>query len=93
MYVPKCAELGAKKVPVVMWMHGAGQNGADNTSQLDDGAGCIMSLVCEDSGDYDAVVVAPQCPAGVFWRDDDVLQSLHELVLYVIDHVPGAGLP
>ena len=79
-----------KKVPVVVWLHGAGQRGVDNSQQLDTGAGCLMSIITENSGDYDAVFIAPQCPAGVFWRDESMLQSLMNLVNHVVEHVPIA---
>jgi len=67
------------KVPLVVYLHGAGQNGDDNERQLDGGVGCLYSFQ-RGRPDYAAYLLAPQCPAGSFWRDPEVLETLEELV-------------
>jgi len=48
----------SQKIPVVFYLHGAGQRGTDNSAQLDVGAGSLMSLTTEKD-EYKAAVVAP----------------------------------
>ena len=67
------------KIPLVVYLHGAGQNGFDNESQLDDSVGSIHSFM-QGRDDYKAVILAPQCPIGVYWRDEAVLEALKELI-------------
>ncbi len=56
-----------KTYPVVFFLHGAGERGNDNTSQLTHGA----SLFLQDSirQAFPAIVVFPQCPAESFWSN------------------------
>lgn len=57
----------SKEYPVVFFLHGAGERGNDNTSQLTHGA----SLFLNDSlrAQFPAIVVFPQCPAESFWSN------------------------
>ena len=64
-----------RKLPMIVYLHGAGQNGTDNESQLDDAVGCLYSFT-HDRDDYKAVIVAPQCPIGVYWRNNEMLEAL-----------------
>ena len=56
------------KVPLVLFLHGAGERGGDNVSQLKN---AIKKVVYDgsDSLFMDAVVLAPQCPSGAQWVD------------------------
>ena len=56
-----------KKLPVVLFLHGAGERGSDNTLQLKHG---IESLIryCKNAGDP-AILLVPQCPDGQTWVD------------------------
>jgi predicted peptidase len=56
-----------KKLPVVLFLHGAGERGADNALQLKHG---IASLIRygKEAGDP-AILLIPQCPAGGSWVD------------------------
>ena len=72
---------GMRKFPLVVYLHGAGQNGTDNERQLDDGVGCLYSFAAaENREDYKAVILVPQCPAGVYWRDEEMLKALKSLI-------------
>ena len=66
-------------LPLVVYLHGAGQNGNDNKGQLDSSLGKIFSFTTSRD-DYRALVAAPQCPREAYWRDDDVLEALKELI-------------
>jgi predicted peptidase len=50
-----------QKVPVVMYMHGGGENGSDNTSQVRIGLG---ETVKAQASTFPALVVFPQTPLG-----------------------------
>jgi predicted esterase len=54
--------------PVILFLHGAGERGSNNTSQLNNRANRAMELV--DGANLAAdpmLMIAPQCPTGVDW--------------------------
>lgn len=55
-------------VPLVLFLHGAGERGSDNATQL---RAAIQFVINEtsDSKFMDAVVIAPQCPINAQWVD------------------------
>ncbi|MEO6231037.1 MAG: alpha/beta hydrolase-fold protein [Ferruginibacter sp.] len=57
----------SKKYPLVYFLHGAGERGSDNESQLMNGG----RLFANDSSrkNYPAIVVFPQCPKNSFWSN------------------------
>lgn len=57
----------AKKYPLILVLHGAGERGSDNEAQLVHGS----YLFLKDSirQQYPAIVVFPQCPANSFWSN------------------------
>jgi len=57
----------AKKYPLVIFYHGAGERGDDNTKQLVHGMADFASEVNRDK--YPCFVVAPQCPTQQQWVD------------------------
>lgn len=57
----------AKKYPLVLFYHGAGERGDDNRSQWKNGVPVFQSP--ENREKYPCFVVAPQCPAGKQWVD------------------------
>ena len=58
-----------KKYPVVLFLHGAGERGDDNVSQLKHGAPLFLKPEVREK--YACFVVAPQCPAEQKWADID----------------------
>lgn len=58
-----------KKYPLVVFLHGAGERGDDNTSQLKHG----MADFCKPEWreKFNCYIVAPQCPKGEKWADVD----------------------
>lgn len=56
-----------KKYPLVVFLHGAGERGNDNESQLKHGAALFLKE--ENRKKYPAIVVFPQCPAEDFWAN------------------------
>ncbi len=59
----------AKRYPVVLFLHGAGERGNDNNAQLTHGA--KLFLRDDVRQNYPAIVIFPQCPANSFWAKID----------------------
>ena len=59
----------AKKYPLVIFLHGAGERGDDNAAQLKHGMNDF--LTAENRDKYPAFILAPQCPTGEKWVDVD----------------------
>lgn len=64
LYIPKNYDCG-ERYPLLVFLHGAGERGSDNESQLKI---AIQKMFNDpDSPVYDAIVLAPQCPEGDQW--------------------------
>lgn len=56
-----------RKYPLVIFLHGAGERGNDNESQLKWG---VMNFATDEAmTKYPAIVIAPQCPENQGWSD------------------------
>ena len=66
IYVPEDFD-SAKKYPLVLFLHGAGERGDDNDAQLKNAVQVLFDR--EDQLIHQAIVVAPQCPADNQWVD------------------------
>ena len=62
--------------PVILYLHGSGERGDDNVSQLGNGLGTSLQKY---PNRYHAVVVLPQCPEGQEWYGDQETQALAAL--------------
>lgn len=56
-----------QKYPLILFLHGAGERGADNELQLTHGAALFLDE--SNRREYPAIVVFPQCPDGQWWVD------------------------
>lgn len=54
-----------EKYPLVLFLHGAGERGSDNLSQLHHGGMMFTSPVNREA--YPAFVLFPQCPEDLYW--------------------------
>lgn len=54
-----------KKYPLLLFLHGAGERGADNLSQLVHGSSIFLDSIFRKR--YPAIVVFPQCPKNSYW--------------------------
>ena len=63
IFYPKI--YGKVKVPVFIWLHGAGERGDDNVSQLIHVVPYLASDITQSK--FPCVVVAPQCPKDGYW--------------------------
>jgi predicted peptidase len=66
-----------RKYPLVVFLHGAGERGADNEKQLVHGMSDFASD--EIMGKYPAFVIAPQCPEGMKWVEIDWTLESHTM--------------
>ncbi|MEI6899558.1 MAG: dienelactone hydrolase family protein, partial [Bacteroidota bacterium] len=58
-----------KKFPLVLFFHGSGERGNDNSSQLQHGSSLFVDK--ENRKKFPAFVVFPQCPENTKWVDVD----------------------
>jgi len=54
-----------RNYPLVIFLHGSGERGNDNTAQLVHGSALFTDSV--NRADFPAIVVFPQCPANQYW--------------------------
>ncbi len=62
-----------QEYPLILFLHGAGERGNDNESQLIHGADFFL----ENRSDYPAIVVFPQCPEDRYWINIDLREKLY----------------
>lgn len=55
----------SKEYPLVVFLHGMGERGGDNTTQLTHGA----KLFADSIEQYPAIVIFPQCPTMDYWAN------------------------
>jgi predicted peptidase len=67
VYVP-ASYTPSKKWPVVFFLHGAGERGADGERQTDLG----LPARLREMNDFPAIVVMPQCGPGLWWGDPEM---------------------
>ena len=67
LYIPENYS-SSKKYPVFFWLHGAGERGSDNYTQIQ-----YLSKAFMVGGDLlsGAIIVAPQCPSVGWWNIDE----------------------
>lgn len=68
IFVPK-GWSKKKKWPVVLFLHGAGERGDDNTAQTRVGIG---PAVLRQQDSFPFIVVLPQCPGNRWWTDPEM---------------------
>ncbi len=64
-----------EKYPLIIFLHGAGERGSDNKSQLIHGAKLFEKK--ENMKNYPAFVIAPQCPTDKRWVEVDWTLPAH----------------
>jgi predicted peptidase len=73
---PEAPESG-KTYPLVVFLHGSGERGTDNTAQLVHGIAEFCTP--ENRKKYPCFLAAPQCPAGKRWVEVDWTLDAHTL--------------
>lgn len=57
----------AKKYPVLLFLHGAGERGNDNEAQLMHGSKMFLGAAVRR--DFPSIIIFPQCPKDDFWAN------------------------
>jgi predicted peptidase len=77
---------GTKRYPLVIWLHGSGQSGSDNTSQMGGATGVFTRP--ENQQEHACFMLAPQCPdAAIGWKNA-VAQNLMALIADLVEKLP-----
>ncbi len=63
IYYPKTYQQG--NIPVLLWLHGAGERGDDNVSQLIHIVPYLASDIVQTR--FPCIIIAPQCPKEDYW--------------------------
>lgn len=66
LYVPDDYD-SSKKYPLVLFFHGAGERGTDNTAQISAGSVMQRLLTDTESSRFPCLILAPQCPGDSQW--------------------------
>ena len=72
MLLPKDFDV-SKSYPLVLMLHGAGERGSDNKTQLTHGSALFLKQTTRDS--FPAIVIFPQCPKNDYWSKLDADRS------------------
>lgn len=59
----------AERFPLVLFLHGVGESGSDNRSQLVGQIGPLVFASETNQVEHPSFMVAPQCPLGYSWTD------------------------
>ncbi len=82
LHLPKEYSKVAKRWPLIMFLHGAGERG--NNLELVKRHG--LPKVIKDYEEFPFIVVSPQCPKGQWWDEQTLIGLLDELeAQYVVD--------
>lgn len=68
-----------KKYPLVLFLHGAGERGSDNESQLLHGSSLFTDPL--NRGAFPAIVLFPQCPKESYWAQVQIDRSSYPIAL------------
>ena len=66
LYIPRGVDPN-KKIPLVLFLHGAGGRGRDNLHQLTDQAAPLVFVQPDNQARWPVMMVAPQCPVDQQW--------------------------
>jgi predicted peptidase len=75
VWIPPNAEKRSK-LPIILYLHGAGERGSDNAEQTRVGLG---PAIRRHPDRFPAIVVFPQCERGKYWQDEMEDQALAAL--------------
>ncbi|MBQ8163461.1 MAG: prolyl oligopeptidase family serine peptidase [Clostridia bacterium] len=67
IYIPSSYDQQNETTPLLVVLHGAGERGSDNASQLKN---MVSEMFSQNLSPYtEAIIICPQCPAGQQWVD------------------------
>ena len=76
----------SKRYPLVIWLHGSGQSGSDNTAQM--GGPTRTFTDAEHQGKNPCLMIAPQCPDAEIGWNKQVADNLMALIADLSDKLP-----
>jgi pimeloyl-ACP methyl ester carboxylesterase len=76
----------SKRYPLVIWLHGSGQSGSDNTSQM--GGATKVFTDAEHQEKNPCFMIAPQCPDADIGWNKQVADNLMALIADLTDKLP-----
>jgi predicted peptidase len=74
IYIPE--KMPAKPIPLVMFLHGAGERGDDNNVQVKHG---VRDLITYSLNNEPMIIIAPQCPKDKKWAEVDWSKLSHTM--------------
>ena len=75
IYLPKIEE--GQKVPIILFLHGAGERGNDNKRQTAHGFHPLVNF--SKNNNKPAIIISPQCPKGMQWVNVKWNTKAHDL--------------
>lgn len=93
IYYPKTYRQG--NIPVLLWLHGAGERGDDNVSQLIHIVPYLASDIVQAR--FPSIILAPQCPKEDYWApvkrfewrviNNGIITPAMKGVIELLDHI------
>lgn len=83
-YQPPDKKLKGKKLPLILFLHGAGERGEDLSHVLRHG----VPMLIDKGRDFPAYVISPQCPQKSWWPAGDMIRELDLLLKTVCNDYP-----
>lgn len=81
LFVPPAASNSpVERLPLVLSLHGSGERGMDNLSQLRNWPQSLVFVSYTNQTRFPAFFVAPQCPPGWDWNQPDMIEKLFSLL-------------
>jgi predicted peptidase len=75
-----------QRYPLVIWLHGSGSSGTDNTSQMGGATGVFTDS--QHQSKNPCFMIAPQCPDAAIGWNKDVANNLMALIADLCDKLP-----
>lgn len=80
--------LGDGPLPLVLFMHGAGERGSDNLLQLTGQPHALSFVSCQNQEAHPCFFVAPQCPTSSDWSQTDTMNSVAGVLSNLVTEFP-----
>lgn len=80
--------LGEGPLPLVMFLHGAGEVGTDNLRQLTAQPHALSFVSYQNQEQHPCFFLAPQCPSGRFWSDTVMIPWLGSFLQDLLPRYP-----
>lgn len=68
LFLPANYDPAGPALPVILYLHGAGERGNDNNSHINGSMQPLLDTTQVGTGSQRAIVIAPQCPSGQVWN-------------------------